>query len=56
MTTQEKTDAIKKIVENRKDNRNAVAAAGVDETLIALVNEALNDAFKADLRPIFALK
>jgi hypothetical protein len=56
MTTQEKTDAIKKIVENRKDNRNAVAAAGVDATLSDLVNDAVNDAFKADLKPIFALK
>jgi hypothetical protein len=56
MTTQEKTAAIQKIVGNRQDNRAAIAAAGVDATLVELANEALNDAFKEDLRSVFVLK
>jgi hypothetical protein len=56
MTTQEKTAAIKKIVANRQDNRAAITAAAVDGTLIDLVNETLNDAFKEDLRAVFVLK
>jgi hypothetical protein len=56
MTTQEKTQAIQKIMRNREDNRTAVAAAGVDAALIDLVNEALNDACQTDLKAVFALK
>jgi hypothetical protein len=55
MTTQEKTAAVKKIVVNRKDNQAAIAAAGLDNVLIDLVNAALNDAFKADLAEVFVL-
>jgi ribosomal protein S3AE len=56
MTTQEKTAAIKEIITNREDNRNAVQAANVDELLRDLVAEAVNNAFKADLENIFAVK
>ena len=56
MTTQEKTDAIQKIVANRKDNRAAAAAAGIEAELSDLVNEAMNNAFKADLESVFAYK
>ena len=53
MTTQEKTAAIQKIVTNHQDNRAAVAAASVHPGLNALVVEAMNDAFKADLAKVF---
>ena len=56
MTTQEKTDAIQKIVANRKDNRAAAAAVGIEAELSDLVNEAMNNAFKADLESVFAYK
>jgi hypothetical protein len=55
MTTQEKTAAVKKIVANRKDNRAAIDAAGVEEGLRDVVNDALNEAFKADLAKVFAV-
>ncbi|MEY2547619.1 MAG: hypothetical protein QOD64_201 [Verrucomicrobiota bacterium] len=54
MTTQEKTTAIKKIVANRDDNRAAVKAAGVAPELTDLLNDAVNQAFQADLEKIFA--
>lgn len=56
MTTQEKTAAIQKIATNQKDNRAAVTAAGLQPGLDALVVEAMNEAFKADLVEVFALK
>jgi hypothetical protein len=56
MTTQEKTDAIKKIVSNHQDNMAAVQAANVNPGLNALVIEAMNTAFKDDLEVVFALK
>jgi hypothetical protein len=55
MTTQEKTNAIEKIVTNHKDNVTAAQAANISEGLNALVIEAMNDAFKADLAVVFAL-
>ncbi len=56
MTTQEKTDAIQKIVTNHKDNVTAAQAANVSAGLNALVIEAMNDAFKTDLTVVFALR
>lgn len=56
MTTQQKTDAIKKIAANHEDNRTAVQAAGLHPGLSALVIEAMNDALKADLEKVFAAK
>jgi NAD(P)H-hydrate repair Nnr-like enzyme with NAD(P)H-hydrate epimerase domain len=56
MTTQEKTDAIQKIVTNHSDNVIAAQAANVSVGLNALVIEAMNDAFKADLTVVFALR
>jgi len=56
MTTQEKTTAIQKIAANQQDNRAAVAAAGLQPGLDTLVVEAMNEAFKADLVAVFALK
>jgi hypothetical protein len=56
MTTQEKTAAIQKIAANQKDNRDAVTAASLQAGLNALVVEAMNEAFKADLVAVFALK
>jgi hypothetical protein len=55
MTTQEKTNAIQKIVTNHKDNVTAAQAANISAGLNALVIEAMNDAFKADLAVVFAL-
>jgi hypothetical protein len=56
MTTQEKTAAIQKIVTNHQDNRAAADAANVHPGLNDLVIEAMNNAFKADLGTVFALK
>jgi len=56
MTTQEKTSAIQKIVANHKDNVTATQAANISAGLDALVIEAMNDAFKADLAVVFALR
>lgn len=56
MTTQEKTNAIQKIVTNHKDNVTAVQAANISAGLNALVIEAMNDAFTADLAVVFALE
>lgn len=56
MTTQEKTAAIQNIAANQKDNRAAVTAASLQPGLDALVVEAMNEAFKADLVEVFALK
>jgi hypothetical protein len=56
MTTQEKTNAIQKIVTNHTDNVTAAQAANISAGLNALVIEAMNDAFKADLAVIFALR
>jgi hypothetical protein len=56
MTTQEKTDAIQKIVTNHKDNVTAAQAANVSAGLDALVIEAMNDAFTTDLTVVFALR
>jgi hypothetical protein len=56
MTTQEKTAAIQKIAANQQDNRNAVSAANLQPGLDALVIEAMNEAFKADLAAVFASK
>jgi hypothetical protein len=56
MTTQEKTDAIQKIVTNHKDNITAAQAANVSAGLNSLVIEAMNDAFKTDLTVVFALR
>ena len=56
MTTQEKTNAIQKIVTNHKDNVTAAQAANISAGLNALVIEAMNDAFKADLAVVFALR
>ena len=56
MTTQEKTDAIQKLVTTHKDNVTAAQAANVSAGLNALVIEAMNDAFKADLAVVFALR
>jgi hypothetical protein len=55
MTTQDKTDAIKKIVANHQDNLNAVNAAGVQAGLMPVVTEAMNESFKKDLSPVFAV-
>jgi hypothetical protein len=56
MTTQEKTAAIQKIATNHQDNVAAAHAANVSAGLNPLVIEAMNDAFKADLQIVFALK
>jgi hypothetical protein len=56
MTTQEKTAAIQKILTNHQDNLTAKEAANVSAGLNALVIEAMNNAFKADLERIFATK
>ena len=56
MTTQEKTNAIQKIVTNHKDNVTAAQAANISAGLNALVIEAMNNAFIADLAVVFALK
>ena len=56
MTTQEKTNAIQKIVTNHKNNIIAVQAANISAGLNALVIEAMNDAFEADLAVVFALR
>ena len=56
MTTQEKTDAIQKIIANHKDNVTAAQAANIDAGLNSLVIEAMNDAFKADLAVVFGLR
>jgi hypothetical protein len=56
MTTQEKTNAILKIVTNHKDNVTAAQAANISAGLNALVIEAMNNAFTADLAVVFALK
>lgn len=56
MTTQEKTNAIQKIVMNHKDNVTAAQAANISAGLDALVIESMNDAFKADLAVVFALR
>jgi hypothetical protein len=56
MTTQEKTNAIQKIVTNHKDNVTAAQAANISAGLNALVIEAMNDAFEADLAVVFALR
>ena len=56
MTTEEKTTAIQKIAANQQDNRVAVTAANLQPGLDALVVEAMNEAFKADLVTVFALK
>jgi hypothetical protein len=53
---QEKTAAIQKIAANQQDNRNAFSAANLQPGLSALVVEAMNEAFKADLAPVFASK
>lgn len=55
MTTQEKTAAIQKIATNQQDNREAVKAANLRPGFEALVVEAMNEAFKADLAKVFAL-
>ena len=56
MTTQEKTSAIQDIVRNHQDNVAAKDAANVGQGLDPLAIEAMNNAFKADLEKIFALK
>jgi hypothetical protein len=56
MTTQEKTNAIQKIVTNHEDNIAAAQAAKISPGLNALVIEAMNDAFKGDLTVVFALR
>ena len=56
ITTQEKTDAIQKIMANHKDNVTAAKAANIDAGLNSLVIEAMNDAFKADPAVVFALR
>jgi hypothetical protein len=56
MTTQEKTNAIQQIVTNHKDNVTAAQAANISAGLNALVIEAMNNAFEADLAGVFALR
>lgn len=56
MTTQQKTDAIKKIAANHEDNRAAVQAAALHPGFSALIVEAMNEALKADLAKVFAVK
>jgi len=56
MTTQEKTAAIKKFVENHQDNLAATQAANIQPGLNHLVIEAMNSALIADLRSVFILK
>lgn len=41
---------------NHKDNVTAAKAANIDAGLNSLVIEAMNDAFKADLAVVFALR
>ena len=56
MTTKEKVTAIKEIVAYHDDNVAAVKAANLKPGLDAVVTEAMNDALKADLSLVFALK
>ena len=56
MTTQEKTAAIQDIVANHRDNVAAKNAANVGGGLDPVAIEAMNEAFKDDLKVIFAFK
>ena len=56
MTTQEKVTAIKEIVAYHDDNLAAKKAANLNPGLEFVVTEAMNDALKADLSLVFALK
>jgi len=55
MTTQEKTQAIQKILTNHQDNQAAVGAVTVHPGLDSIVVQAMNEAFKADLQKVFAM-
>ena len=55
MRTQQKTTAIQNIVANHQDNITAAQAANISAGLNALVIEAMNAAFKADLAVVFTL-
>jgi hypothetical protein len=56
MTTQEKVAAIKEIVAHHDDNLAAVKAANLKPGLDVVVTDAMNNALKADLSLVFALK
>jgi len=54
MTTQEKTAAIQKVVQNFEDNRTAIKAAGVPEGYDWAIAAAVDTA-RADLVKVFLL-
>ena len=56
MTTQEKVTAIKEIVAYHDDNLAAKKAANLNPGLEFVVTDAMNEALKADLSLVFALK